>query len=405
MDNEKFGKFIKMLRKQKNMTQKELAEKLNITDKAVSKWERGLSFPDITILNSIAEIFNITVTELLNAKIGTKEEIDIEKAINEAVEKITNKKEKREKRIRKIKKVLQIFSLILFILSFVIQVGYIVVLKKHDYEYVIDMLYYIINEVILVSGTIFIVLLFKQKQLKNYRIYNTCALMLFITLTIINITFCCNNALKNECIISFSENFSNELVLKKNKETGSTMLYRNVKLFVFAKPKEQLEYEVEGKIKIQWLTTDICSITYKDINGKTREFVSTYGDRGDGISYYYVTTALLGDWQVFTQYGDPTQILVDSEGITVRKNGKSKLYEYEDCKQFGTIALVLYNRDIPEYIIALNEDCKIDNATGIIQKDGTITVCEVSMEKTKTEELYCMTYKDENDLRNYNINR
>ena len=39
------------------MTQKELGEKLNVTDKAVSKWERGLSFPDITIINSLAETF------------------------------------------------------------------------------------------------------------------------------------------------------------------------------------------------------------------------------------------------------------------------------------------------------------------------------------------------------------
>lgn len=41
MDNIKFGKLILKLRKEKNMTQKELAEKLNVTDKAVSKWERG----------------------------------------------------------------------------------------------------------------------------------------------------------------------------------------------------------------------------------------------------------------------------------------------------------------------------------------------------------------------------
>lgn len=43
MDNEKFGNFIKELRKEKGITQKELGEKLNITDKAISKWERGIS--------------------------------------------------------------------------------------------------------------------------------------------------------------------------------------------------------------------------------------------------------------------------------------------------------------------------------------------------------------------------
>lgn len=59
MDNEKFGEFIKKLRKEKGITQKELGEKLNITDKAISKWERGLSFPDITMLNILAELFSV----------------------------------------------------------------------------------------------------------------------------------------------------------------------------------------------------------------------------------------------------------------------------------------------------------------------------------------------------------
>lgn len=45
MDQIKIGKFISFMRKEKNMTQSELAEKLNITDRAISKWENGLSFP------------------------------------------------------------------------------------------------------------------------------------------------------------------------------------------------------------------------------------------------------------------------------------------------------------------------------------------------------------------------
>ena len=55
MDNVKFGQFIAKLRKEKNMTQKELAEKLHLTDKAISKWERGLSFPDIATLKPLSE--------------------------------------------------------------------------------------------------------------------------------------------------------------------------------------------------------------------------------------------------------------------------------------------------------------------------------------------------------------
>lgn len=127
----------------------------------------------------------------------------------------------------------------------------------------------------------------------------------------------CNNGFDNKCIVSFSSDFSNELVLKVNRESGAIELYKNTKFFLFAKEKEQFDYEVQGTIKKQWLTTDICGITYKDKNNKLREFVVTYGDRGDGISYYSVTNALAGNWQVFTQNGNPTQLLADSKGITI----------------------------------------------------------------------------------------
>lgn len=65
MDAKKTGKFISDNRKRQGLSQKELAEKLHITDKAVSKWERGLSFPDITMLIPISEILEITLYDLL----------------------------------------------------------------------------------------------------------------------------------------------------------------------------------------------------------------------------------------------------------------------------------------------------------------------------------------------------
>ena len=65
MDAGKSRKFISKKRKAMNLTQKELADRLNITDKAVSKWERGLSFPDISILIPLAEILNISLYDLL----------------------------------------------------------------------------------------------------------------------------------------------------------------------------------------------------------------------------------------------------------------------------------------------------------------------------------------------------
>ena len=65
MDPAQTGHFITYLRKEKQMTQKDLASLLGITDKAVSKWERGLSFPDVTLLPLLSKSLGVTVEELL----------------------------------------------------------------------------------------------------------------------------------------------------------------------------------------------------------------------------------------------------------------------------------------------------------------------------------------------------
>lgn len=68
INKQAFGKFISELRKDKGMTQKELAERLFISDKAVSKWETGMSLPDITLLVPLADILEVSVMELLNCQ-------------------------------------------------------------------------------------------------------------------------------------------------------------------------------------------------------------------------------------------------------------------------------------------------------------------------------------------------
>ena len=68
MNQLKIGKFIAQQRKSVNLTQMQLAEKLGITDRAVSKWERGLALPDSSIMLELCEILKISVNELLNGK-------------------------------------------------------------------------------------------------------------------------------------------------------------------------------------------------------------------------------------------------------------------------------------------------------------------------------------------------
>jgi transcriptional regulator with XRE-family HTH domain len=73
MENERIGYFIAECRKEKQITQQELADKLNITNKAVSKWETGKGLPDITILTELAEILGVSSDEILRGKKNEKE--------------------------------------------------------------------------------------------------------------------------------------------------------------------------------------------------------------------------------------------------------------------------------------------------------------------------------------------
>lgn len=68
MTNKPMGDIISALRRENGLTQKELADRLNITDKAVSKWERNVAYPDTATIPKLAEILGVSVEELMTAK-------------------------------------------------------------------------------------------------------------------------------------------------------------------------------------------------------------------------------------------------------------------------------------------------------------------------------------------------
>lgn len=123
MNHQKFGNFIIELRKENNMTQKELADKLHLTDKAISKWERGLSFPDIAILKPLSEILKVSVIELLNGEKENIEEIDIETKILM----ILNQKEQEKK-----KKIRSIITISFLTILFVVAIFFILIFSKTE---------------------------------------------------------------------------------------------------------------------------------------------------------------------------------------------------------------------------------------------------------------------------------
>lgn len=68
MDAQKFGAFVAQCRKDKKMTQADLAIKLNVTDKAISRWERGVGFPDINTIEPLAAALDVSVAELMRSE-------------------------------------------------------------------------------------------------------------------------------------------------------------------------------------------------------------------------------------------------------------------------------------------------------------------------------------------------
>lgn len=80
MKDQTFGSMIAALRKEKGMTQLELAQMMGVTDKAVSKWERDLSYPDVNSIPKLAEIFGVTVDQLMQVRPVVKENAPEHKA-------------------------------------------------------------------------------------------------------------------------------------------------------------------------------------------------------------------------------------------------------------------------------------------------------------------------------------
>ena len=114
MDQIKIGKFIAEQRKKVNLTQSRLSEKLNITDRAVSKWETGKSLPDSSIMLELCNILEITVTDLLNGEIVTTDDYD--KRAEQYLIELVRQKEENDKRLLTLEVVIGFLSLTVILL-------------------------------------------------------------------------------------------------------------------------------------------------------------------------------------------------------------------------------------------------------------------------------------------------
>ena len=90
MSSAKIGKFIQECRKEKKLTQEELGELLGVSSKSISRWENGITMPDLSLVTTIADILNVEVSELLNGQRMDKEELLRIRAVVDKIIKYSN---------------------------------------------------------------------------------------------------------------------------------------------------------------------------------------------------------------------------------------------------------------------------------------------------------------------------
>lgn len=118
MDQIKIGKFISLKRKEKNITQSELAEKLNVSNRAISKWENGICLPDASNMLDLCKILDITINDLFSGEVVDMK--DNEKKLEENLLEMVRIKEQRDKELLSMEIFIgMIVSIILFVCIFV----------------------------------------------------------------------------------------------------------------------------------------------------------------------------------------------------------------------------------------------------------------------------------------------
>ena len=113
MDLIKIGKFISSKRKKKSITQSELAEKLFITDRAISKWENGICLPDVGTMPELCKILDITINDLFSGEVVNMKEN--EKKLEENLLEMTRQKEDRDKQLLHMEVVIGLVTIMMFI--------------------------------------------------------------------------------------------------------------------------------------------------------------------------------------------------------------------------------------------------------------------------------------------------
>ena len=367
MDNNKTGQLIARRRKAVGLTQRELAERLGVTNKAVSKWETGGGLPDVGMLKDLCRILEISVDELLDGEqkgsggAGVRDGAESEEA----------------QKSRKKRKIAGIVCVIPALLLICMQGVYLTIGKRYQMEYISDLLLYLVYVFIILFLAAAVLLFFWEKKAVRAVAAGAGGILALAVLAV-----GISQTKGRSAVLSLSPDFHHMLVLKYEEESGLVTTYRNQILW-FARVSDRLPYTAEREMKTQWLAGDVCAVTYESPDdGNVHQYVMTYGDRGDGITTPYVYNVITGSWAGEGDNMTGRRIKTTADGIVLSSDGETEeIYTFEDCVQFGALAIALCREGLPQWTLVLDNNCVIGES-GYLEDGGTISLCNVSMEKT-----------------------
>ena len=378
------GRFIAQRRKELKMTQKELAEKLGVTNKAVSKWETGQGLPDVSVLAALSKALNISVDELLaGEKQAEKKLLSEEMGDREEESSLLDiVAERLEKKIKATnidwKDVLGVLFFVAAVMLIMIQIWYFMQGKKLGLEYISKWVPYFLNGMVIFFlwfGGLLVKKLRPVWKSKTYR-------WIFSLLLFSGIAVCRFLAPVQKEIIRISPDFSEVLCLKID-ESGRAVFYRQ-RSGIFASQADVFPFTVKENVKVQWLEDDVCTLTYESTeDDDVHQYVATYGARDGNESYYYVINEVYGTWLSEGQYGGYKLTVGTGPdgGIDIQTPDGKEHYEIEECIQYGTLAVV-FPANAPKWTLVLNKDYTFSTDEDVEKAGGTLSLCRINMKKT-----------------------
>jgi len=265
--------------------------------------------------------------------------------------------------------------------SFSFQMGFLFLQANFQVEYIDNRIFYIINMLCVLCLGVAIYLLLALTGKWKWMMGS-----LFAILLVVNGVLLVGSNQMVKHTLSLAPNYKHILSIKQNLDNGEAQYYRSY-YGILARPKEKLAEEPTGRLKVDWLENDVAVVTYKTANQTIQQFIGTYGDRGDGSSYYEVGSVIRGIWQ-----GENVEVVTDQEGITVIDHDQQELFEWEQIRQYGTLAIVLMESNEAAWTISLNENFQMDSS-GSGPPSGGIQLYKATMKENKPIPL---TYKGTN---------